>query len=247
MALVGALSVWCEHCHGVDALPADELSRVLELKNRLALAEQGSLQVRGVDATLAGIFEDRSAFLRVAGLYLGVALLVLGSTVAGLVTLPNVEKMSPEVVIEVLSVQATAPALVLGLALSVALAFAYGRRHYRKSLRPLLLARVPVQAGALFRCRVCGGDLPPARGAEARCGYCRSVNIVPKALHGAQLTALADETELQRKKLSSANSATMSIARRMRHALLLLVGLSLAFAWSLPLVSRALLTAVFLR
>jgi hypothetical protein len=77
MQLAPDYSVHCRHCGAVDALPPDELGRVLDIKNRLALAEQKALQVRGVDATLAAIFEDRMAFVRVSGLYLVVALLVV--------------------------------------------------------------------------------------------------------------------------------------------------------------------------
>jgi hypothetical protein len=244
MAFVGPTAVQCGHCRAVDTLPAGDAARVVELKHRLALAEQRALQVRGVDATLATIFEDRSAFLRVAGLYLVVALVISASAISQLVSLPA-EKIPPAALVEVIAASSTAPVLVLGIALSLALSFAYGRWHYRKLLRPLLLARVPAGEGARARCRVCGGDLPPTRGVDSRCSYCRSVNIIPKALHGAQAQALQAEGDALRAKLAGANVATMSIARRMRFALIGLVALTFALAFAMPALTRALLGLVF--
>src|SRR5688572_27730412 len=122
MALLADLSAQCRHCGALDALPADELGRMLDIKARLALAEQRALQVRGVDATLATIFEDRMAFVRVAGLYVVVALLVVATASSQLVSLPGLDKLPNAVLVEMLAAQATGPALLLGIALSLALA-----------------------------------------------------------------------------------------------------------------------------
>jgi hypothetical protein len=87
--------------------------------------------------------------------------------------------------------------------------------------------------------------LPPARGVDARCGYCRSVNIIPKSLHGAQAQALVAEGDALRAKLTGANVATMSIARRMRFVLIGLVALSVVVAFAMPALTRTALGLVF--
>jgi hypothetical protein len=244
MQLAPDLSAHCRNCGAVDALPGDELGRVLDIKNRLALAEQKALQVRGVDATLAAIFEDRMAFLRVSGLYLVVALLVVAFASVQFISLPHLDKLPTATLVEVLTAQAIGPTIMLGIGLSFALALGYGRFHYQRSLRPLLVARLPAEPGAKARCRVCGGDLPEARGVDVRCNYCRSVNLIPKALHASQSRALAAEADALRSKLTGVNVATMSIGRRMRNAMIVLVALTFVVAFSLPHVGRLLVTYV---
>lgn len=237
MSLLADMSVQCRHCGAVDTLPGDELGRMLEIKNRLALAEQRALQVRGVDATLAAIFEDRMAFLRVGGLYVAVALIVVVMGTSQLVSIP-LEKIPTETLVELISAQVTGPAIMLGIAVSFMLALAFGRMHYKKSLRPLLVARLPSEPGARARCRVCGGDLPEARGVDVRCIYCRSVNLIPKALHGAQARALAAEADALRAKLTGVNVATMSIGRRMQLVMFVLVVLTIVTALALPVLGK---------
>jgi hypothetical protein len=238
MTLLANLSVQCGHCGAVDALPGDELGRMLEIKSRLALAEQRALQVRGVDATLAAIFEDRMAFVRVSGLYVVIALFVVGMASSQLVSVPNMDKLPADVLVQMLTAQAIGPSIMLGIGLSFALSLAYGRYHYKKSLRPLLVARLPAEPGARARCRVCGGDLPEARGVDVRCSYCRSVNLIPKALHGAQANALAAEADALRAKLTGVNVATMSIGRRMQWAMLVFSVLSILISLSIPALGR---------
>jgi hypothetical protein len=80
MTLASDLSVSCRYCGAHDVLPPDDLGRALDIKNRLALAEQRSLQLRGIDAALASVFEDRMAFLRVAGIYFALSALIFIGT-----------------------------------------------------------------------------------------------------------------------------------------------------------------------
>ena len=102
------------------------------------------------------------------------------------------------------------------------------------------MAQLPSAPGAKSRCRVCGGDLPEARGVDVRCQYCRSLNLLPKALQGAQAASLAAEADALRRKLTGANVATMSIARHMRFALIVLITLSVVGAYSLPFAGKLL-------
>lgn len=240
MELHGNLAIECRHCGSVDTLPSDEIGRVLEIKSRLRLAEERALQVRGVDATLAAIFEDRMAFVRVSGLYSVIALLVVATTVTQMISLPGSGTLPAPVLIGILASQAMGPILVLGIGLSFAFALAHGRWYYRRALRPLLLARFSPEPGARARCRVCGGELPEARGVDVRCEYCRSLNLIPRELHGARVSALAAEAESLRAKLSGVNLATLSIAKRMRLAMFGFVGLSIAAALALPALARVL-------
>ena len=244
MTLLANMSAQCRHCGAIDGLPADELGRMLEIKSRLALAEQRSLQVRGVDATLATIFENRAAFWRVSGLYLVVALIVTVIGSVQFVSLPNLETIPFELLIELLLNQAIGPLIFAGVGLSFAVSLAYGRYHYRKAMRPLLLAKPPSQPGARARCRVCGGDLPETRSVDVRCGYCHSINLIPKALHQGQAEALAREAEALKARIAGTNVQTISLAKRMRRVLIVCVVLSFAVAFTLPAIARSLLPLI---
>jgi hypothetical protein len=232
------LSVECQHCGSVDVLPSDEAGRVLEVRSRLALAEERALQVRGMDATLATIFEDRMAFARVSGLYLAMAFVIVAMVAAQWLSFGALPALAPPALADMLLAQATAPMLMLGVGLSFALALGYGRSHYRKMLRPLLIARIAREPGARARCRVCGGELPEARSVDVRCEYCRSLNLVPRVLHASQSSALAAEADALRAKLAGVNLATLSIARRMRSAWIVCVALSIAVALALPALGQ---------
>jgi hypothetical protein len=110
-----------------------------------------------------------------------------------------------------------------------------GRFHYRKSLRPLLLARPPERAGMRLRCRVCGGDLPETRAADVRCTYCNSVNLAPKELQSGHAAALGAEADAHKARVTGANVTTMSIAKRMRVALVVCMVLTGVTAYGVPM------------
>jgi hypothetical protein len=235
-------SIACRYCGARDRLPADQLGRVLEIKNRLALAESRTAQVRGFDATFAHVFEDPKAFLRVMGAYLVVGLLVLGMSASNFIEfLPSMQKLEPKMVGSVLLGQLMGPMIMLGIAASFGVSLWVGRRHYRKRVRPLLIARPPAYPNAPFACRACGGGLPPARGAEVSCQYCHTLNLVPKELHGGQAAALLHEAEAARQQLHRAHGALMSISSKMRLALIVSGVLVFAFCYGLPLVLMSVL------
>jgi hypothetical protein len=242
MNLLADSSVSCRYCGAHDQLPGDQLGRVLEIKNRLAMAESRTAQVRGFDATFAHVFEDPKAFLRVMGVYLVVGLFVLGYSVWGMIEfLPTLEKLDKNTVAELLLGQVMMPTIVLGFAFSLGFSLGVGRRHYRKRVRPLLIARPPAYPNAPFACRACGGNLPAARGAEVSCTYCRTLNLVPKELHGVQAAALLHEAEAARQQLSRAHGALMSISTKMRTALVVSGVMVLALGYGLPMVLMAVL------
>jgi DNA-directed RNA polymerase subunit RPC12/RpoP len=241
MSLHADSSIVCRYCGTRDQLPADELGRVLEIKNRLALAEQRTAQVKGFDATFASVFEDPKSFLRVMGIYGFMGVLVFAMSGAQLYTsfVPNMDKLDRNTVAQVLLGQLMGPLLMFGTAFSLGMALLTGRRHYRQRVRPLLMARPPAYANAPFACRCCGGALPPARGADAQCPYCRTMNLVPRDLHGAHAAALFQEAEEARQQLSRAHGAIMSISGKMRRTLLICGALTVGLAYGLPFVGQA--------
>jgi hypothetical protein len=125
---------------------------------------------------------------------------------------------------------------MLGIGASLGVALLVGRHHYRKQVRPLLIARPPAAPNAPFACRACGGNLPSTRDASIVCIYCHTSNLVPKELHGAHAAALLEEAEAAKQQLQRAHGAVMGIAGRMRIALIVCGVLVFAFAYVLPMV-----------
>ena len=236
MTLAADFRVSCRHCGAQEMLPADELGRVLEIKNRLAAAEQRAVQVRGMDASLAHMFEDRAAFLRVSGVYLVVALVILAYTGWQMFELSDVfDRVSTKDAGQMVLGSALGPMMMLGFAASFAVSLAVGRAHYRKTVRSLLLAKPPERAGMRLRCRVCGGDLPETHAADVRCSYCNSVNLAPKELQSGHAQVLAAEADKLRARVSGTSVATMSIAKRMRQALIVCMVLTAIAAYGIPM------------
>jgi hypothetical protein len=243
MDLLPDASVSCRYCGARDLLPSDQLGRVLEIKNRLALAESRSAQVKGFDATFAHVFEDPKAFLRVMGVYIVAGLFVLAMSAQSFVNgvLPHLDVYDAKTLIQVMIGQLMGPIIMLGFGLSFGISLAVGRRHYRKRVRPLLIARPPAYPNAPFACRACGGGLPPARGAEVSCTYCRTLNLVPKELHGHQAAALLQEAEAARQQLQRAHGALIRISTKMRTALVVSGVAVFALGYGLPIVILAVL------
>lgn len=244
MVLHANSSISCQYCGARDVLPADQLGRVLEIKNRLALAEQRTAQVRGFDATFAHVFETPRAFLRVSGVYLAVGLMVLVTTGYSFVSsvLPALDKVSGADQAQLIAGSLMGPILAMGAGLSFGAALLTGRSHYRRKVRPLLIARRPSAPGAPFACRACGGALPPARDAEQTCPYCRTLNLVPKELHGGQAASLFHEAEAAKQQLLQAQGAMMGIAAKMRLTLILCGVATVALGYGLPILGVALMS-----
>lgn len=243
MTLQADSSVSCHYCGARDVLPTDELGRVLEIRNRLAQAEQRAAHVKGFDATFVGVFENPGSFVRVMGIYLVIGLLVLAMSGYQLATtfLPNIDKLGPELILEVALGQLMAPLMIMGFGLSLGAALLTGRRHYRRRVRPLLMASRPATPNAPFVCRACGGTLPAARAADVPCSYCRTLNLVPKELHGSHAAALFQEAEAAKQQLYRAHGALMSISGKMRTTLLLCGILTLLLGYGLPMLGMSLL------
>ncbi len=243
MALRADSSISCRYCGARDVLPGDQLGRVLEIKSRLAQAEQRAAHVRGFDATFATVFEDPRSFLRVTGVYLvfGAFALAMSGWQLYEHVAPNVAKLDRASLLQIVLGQLMGPLVILGVGVSLGVSLLVGRHHYRKRVRPLLLARSPAAPNAPFACRACGGPLPAARDASVLCPYCSTSNLVPRELHGRHAASLQQEAEAARQQLQRAHGAMVGISARMRTALIVCGVLVFAVAYGLPMVLLALL------
>jgi hypothetical protein len=243
MTLHADSAVVCRYCGARDVLPTDQLGRVLEIKNRLAQAEQRAAHVKGFDATFAGVFEDPKSFVRVMGVYVVFGLFIAAMSAWQLYEhfLPNASKLDDATIAQVVIGQLIGPLSMLGVGASLGVALLVGRQHYRKRVRPLLIARPPAAPNAPFACRACGGNLPAARDASVICVYCHTSNLVPKELHGSHSAALLQEAEAAKQQLQQAHGAVMGIAGRMRTALIVCGVVVFAFAYALPMVLMSVL------
>jgi DNA-directed RNA polymerase subunit RPC12/RpoP len=241
MDLHADASIACRYCGARDVLPGDQLGRVLEIKNRLAQAEQRAAHVRGFDATFASVFEDPRSFLRVTGVYLvfGAFILAVSGWQFYEHVAPNVARVDRSSLTQILIGQLMGPLVMVGVGVSLGVSLAVGRHHYRKRVRPLLLARPPATPNAPFVCRACGGGLPAARDASVSCPYCSTSNLVPREIHGAHAASLLREAEAARQQLQGAHGEVMGIAARMRTALVVCGVLVFAFAYVLPMLALA--------
>lgn len=230
-------SISCRYCGARDVLPSDELGRVLEIKNRLAQAEQRAAHVRGFDATLGSVFEDPRSFFRVAGVYLvfGVFVLAMSGWQFYEHVAPNLGKLSGANQAQIVIGQLMAPLGILGVGISLGVSMLVGRHHYRKRVRPLLFARPPAAPSLPFACRACGGGLPPARDASLSCPYCSTSNLVPRELHGRHAASLQQEAEAARRQLHHAHGAMVGISARMRTALIFCGVFVFLLAYALPM------------
>jgi hypothetical protein len=168
MELHADSTISCRYCGARDVLPGDQLGRVLEIKNRLAQAEQRAAHVRGFDATFASVFEDPRSLLRVTGVYLvfGAFVLAMSGWQFYEHVAPNLGKLSGANQAQIIIGQLMGPIGIMGVGVSLGVSLLVGRHHYRKRVRPLLFARAPAAPNQPFACRACGGSLPPARDAS---------------------------------------------------------------------------------
>ena len=247
MRLEGGFSTLavCDFCGARDELPRDEAARYLELKNRLAYAKARALQVQGMDAALARVFEDKRAFWRVSGVYLGTAFVI--SLVSFFTLLSSgVSDEVPENYRHSLWMhQLFGPGMLLGVALSLGAGLLGGRRHFRRRVRPLLMARpLPAQPasnvypGAIgapsFGCRVCGAGLQSTGDASVTCGYCDSMNLFPASQHEAEVAEANRRAESLQHVARHAQVQMLSISSRMRWIVMAGVALSFITSYALP-------------
>ena len=234
MRLQADSSARCVFCGAIEQLPHDEAARYLELRNRLSYARSRALQLQGMDVALARVFEYKQAFVRVSGVYLGIALVVLLLSVGSLLSSGVSERVPENYRRSLWMHQLFAPGMLLGVAFSLGLGLWGGRAHFRKRVRPLLMAR-PLYAGhAGFGCRVCGGELRPSSEAGATCPYCGSVNLLPASQHDASLAAVSQQAQTMQHDARRAQASMVSISARMRRIVIAGIAASFVVCYALP-------------
>ncbi len=183
--------IQCGFCGFRDQLPADQLARALEVKSRLTSAKNSVANVSGMENALSDIFEKRSAFWSVAGLYIVAAVLITGNS---LLQARPIIAAAPEGVKLALFLNALMGGMYIGgIALSLLIAFAVGRFMYRRNVRTQLFARLPRQEGLPARCRACDGGLADRRTPFILCEFCGTKNLVTKELQANRQMLLERE------------------------------------------------------
>ena len=211
------LSLHCSYCGRDDQLPVDELSRALELRERVRLAAGSVSQLDGVQAALAHIFEDRAAFFRLTMPWLVVGAFV---TFYQLVNGWPIIARSPAAYRFGFALYAAMGTLwISGIALSFVIALSLGRLSYRRNVRPLLQSRPPRVPGQPLRCRGCGADLPDERGPLVRCRFCSTHNLVSAHTATESTALLLAEERAYRDRAAQASRATAAAAPKMTRML----------------------------
>jgi hypothetical protein len=183
----------CGYCGMREVLPREQGALVGELQQRLFFAANASFQATGTLRTLAGMFERGTRVGTVAWTFFALGVAVTVSVV--LDSLPMWQAAPVVLRAGLITSALLTPALVLAVPVSLVVARAVGRMRYRRVVRPHLLARPPKLGGTAARCRVCGGDLPPALDPIVACKYCRSESVVGRELF-AQNAAFVRQNEL---------------------------------------------------
>lgn len=247
----------CGFCGARDELPHDEAARYLELQNRIAYAKSRALQVQGMDAALARVFEDKRAFLRVSGFYLATALVITFVSVVTLVSNGLSDKVPENYRYSLWIHQLFGPGMLLGVAVSMGAGLWGGRQHFRRRVRPLLMARAlpphpaanlyPGQPGVAppsFGCRVCGAGLQSTGEASVTCAYCNSMNLFPASQHEAEVAEASRRAQSMQHAARHAQVQMLSTASRMRWIVIAGIGLSFIACYALPtLLDRFVFTA----
>ncbi len=211
----------CPYCGAVDRLPADALTRALELKRRLGDAARSVAQVEGLERALSSIFEQRGAFLRATGTYLFFFMLV--TAWAALSAYRVVVDAPGELQLAILLNAAMGPCFVGGLVVAMAFSLFVGRVSYRRKIRPLLFARPSRIPGAPARCRACGGDLPHAEGPLMSCRFCATQNLVTPEIERDRARMLDNEVAFHRSRTAQVQASTGRIGTHMTRALIVSV------------------------
>ncbi len=166
----------CQACGARESLPPEEGALVGELQHRLFTAARTSLQPTPPLRALSGTFERGSLIGAAAW-----SLFALGVAVTGSVVLESWSQWQAVAGSSRLA-QVTSALLVPGMVLSIpaswVVARQVGRAHYRRVVRPHLLAWPPRAGATAARCRVCRADLPESRERFVSCRYCRSESLV---------------------------------------------------------------------
>ncbi|HET9930921.1 MAG TPA: hypothetical protein VFQ35_09550, partial [Polyangiaceae bacterium] len=185
-----------------------------------------------------------------SGVYLGTALVISFVTAASLLSSGISDKVPENYRHSLWVHQLFAPGMLLGVAFSLGAGLLGGRSHFRRRVRPLLMARPlpptpgwsagypaqPSPAQPSFGCRVCGAELRSTGDATVTCAYCNSMNLFPASQHEAELADASRRAQSMQHAARHAHVHMVSIASRMRWIVIAGMALSFVACYALPML-----------
>lgn len=119
--------------------------------------------------------------------------------------------------LEALQSVCVTPLLGIGLAVGMFGGWTLAMRRYRALVTPGRWARPPLTPGAPARCRCCGAELPAQWGAMVECAFCRTHNLLDRAVIDQREALLLSETALHQSRaagvIARANEFSASFGR----------------------------------
>jgi hypothetical protein len=231
MQAKGDALLGCAYCGATEPMPPDLESRLALLRKRVDELRSEKLELDRMDRRVAGMADDvwlRGTLKAALGPLTLIVAIVVWTAIMGENTRDSIATMLG-LVIQLVSVVG---GMVLGFVLLA--------RHYKKHVRPQILARVPEAPGSPARCRVCGGDLTAGHGI-VECPWCRFTNFVGPELSRQRDALLAKEIDEYRRRQSGGRLAIDRHHARVRIAILVgnVAGMLLGVIFG-PAIGRAL-------
>lgn len=174
--LHGSPTLSCSYCGKTEELPGDQSAQHRHLRLRL-------LQLRRARDLLEAPLKS-FAMIRQSWAFALVIFIPLGGWQAWQATQGGVPAQSA--IFALLSASAT---------FGVITGYVGMHRAFSALIRPLLLARPPLEQGLSARCRGCGGELPPVRAPHVECQFCGANNFLDASLARGASELLAAERE----------------------------------------------------
>ncbi len=186
-----AVPMRCAYC-GAQEVLANE-SRVRVARERIAqlraAQDAAEAPARGVDQLI-----KRRPWL--GGLLVGGVMMLngLGSVRTTVASITASQGMDAEEQWRALAQVCALPAAGIGVAAGMMLGWYAALKRYRALVEPDSWARPPTAPDGAARCRCCGGELPARWGAFVECAFCRTPNMLDRALLARRDALLRDET-----------------------------------------------------
>jgi len=230
--------VSCPYCGQRDRLPGDQQERIAELRRRLDQARAAVGQLHGVGERLLQLYERRGAFNYVVLPVAAVAVMVLLQAYQSWQAIQGIpaEQRGADTLYSVIA----GPLMVFGFLVGSVVAVLLARWRYRRTVRPLLLARAPRKQGKSARCRACGADLPRLDAPLVTCGYCDTANLLSEELHRERTRLLAEERAEHEQRARGLHARSVNVSLDITRVSLVAMGLTYAVVIVLGVVLKAL-------
>lgn len=246
-ALVGPVQVSCPFCRAIETLPAEHGQRVLALRARLA---QLRFAQEAEEGPALGFARTIATLRSQIWIYVGVALLVIGTSANGAITsirnAINLPGLPDSARAEILS-SITTSAISLGVFFGAALAYVLALAKYKKAILPTLRARAPMQPGLPARCRSCGAPLPmgPATAALVPCSQCAAHNLLTDELTRDRVRLLQEEARAYNERAAAVGTRAIRASASFTTYFYVGAGAGLGLALALSVALRVLITTLF--